>query len=375
MSGGSKQTQQQTQQQTSTNTLDPEFKGLVMDNYAGAQARAGSMLPYTGQLTAGFTPTQIAAQNKVAGIANDPTYGATNNSVIGAVSGVMNNPVAVGGAINGTIKSNPVTSSNVTAGMLADTDLTPYLNPYTNSVINTTISDNERAREIQQAADARTAAAAGAFGGSRSGVAAAQTNEAYDRNTASLLAGLNQANYTNAQGAASTDIGNRLTADTLNANNKLTADQFNSGQDLTAQQNSFANNLAADNQYFTQGVTANNQTLDAANGLLGASNNALTTATNQAGLLSSVGDAQQAQNQTELSNAYAAWSQGQQLTLEQQQMLNAALGLVPAQQTVTSSGNSNGTTQTSSSGGLTGILGGLGSLAMGLGKNGLGAVI
>lgn len=375
MSGGSKSTSSQQEQQTATNTLAPDYKNQLLGNLTTAQNNAASLLPYTGSLTAGFTPTQTTAQNKVNSIANDPTYGATNNAATSSITGVMNNPVQVVSQLNGNVTATPVSANNVTAGQLSSTDLSPYLHPYTQDVINTTISDQERARQIQAANDARQATAQGAFGGSRSGVQGALTNEAYDRNTSSLLAGLNQSNYTNAQSAAQQDIANRLAADTTNAGNNLNASEYNSGQNLTAQQNSFANNLAANNQTFNQGVAANTQTLDAANQLQAANNNALNTATNQAGLLSSVGDAQQQQAQTELNNLYNNWMQGNQLTIEKQQMLNQALGLIPNQQTLTTNGSSTGTETTSSNSGLTGMLGGLGSLAMGLGKQGLGVTI
>jgi hypothetical protein len=340
MSGGGTKTTQQ-QQSTSSNTLDPQYKSLLMGNYATAQNNAGTLSqPYTGQLTAGFTPTQLQAQGVLSGVATDPRYAANNNQAISGTQGVLNNPV------NGQITANPVNASTI-----ANTDLSPYLNPYTNDVINTTIADQERARQIAQVADAQKATAAGAFGGSRSGVMAAGTNDAYDRNTASLLAGLNQANYANAQGLAGQDV-----------NTKNNMGQFNAGQNLTAQQNTVANNLAA-----------NNQTLSAAGQLAGLNNNSLALATQQGGLLGSVGDIQQQQNQAELSNAYNNWLTGKQLTLQQQNLLNSALGLIPVQQTVNSSGS--GTTTQKQSLGFGDILSGVGGLLGGVGALGSGGLI
>ena len=65
-------------------------------------------------------------------------------------------------------------------------------------------------------------------------------------------------------------------------------------------------------------------------------------AAQQAGILGAVGDMQQQQQQAELSAAYQNWLTGKQLTLEQQNLLNAALGMIPVQETI----NSNGTTTT-----------------------------
>ena len=46
---------------------------------------------------------------------------------------------------------------------------------------------------MAQVADSQAATAAGAFGGSRSGVSAALTNQLYDQDDQSNIAGLNQA--------------------------------------------------------------------------------------------------------------------------------------------------------------------------------------
>lgn len=312
MSGGS--SQKQTQQSTSSNTIDPAQLALLQGNYAGAQTRASTLTPYTGQLTAGFTPTQTQAQGILSGVATDPTYAANNNSAVNSVQGILGNPA----------------NTTVTPQTLAGTDLSPYLNPYTNDVINNSISQNERARQIANVNDNQKATAAGAFGGDRSAVLNAQTNDAYDRNNQTNIAALNQANYQQAQAGATTDINNNL----------------------NAQQSTINDTLAG-----------RTQQLGAAGDLVAANNNGLNLATQQGGILGAVGDAQQQQQQTELTNAYQAYMAGQQLTVTQQQLLNSALGLIPNQQTVNSSGS--GTSQTTTNPGIAGILGGLGSLAQG----------
>lgn len=81
-------------------------------------------------------------------------------------------------------------------------DLTPYINPFQRDVTAATMNELGRSRSIARNADAQKAAASGAFGGSRQGVADALTNEAYDRTAATTLAGLNSQNFTNAQAQA-----------------------------------------------------------------------------------------------------------------------------------------------------------------------------
>lgn len=329
MSGG----QKQQQQSTSSNTIDPQSMGLLQSNLNSAQTNASSLTPYTGQLTAAFNPTQIQTQGILGNIANDNSGQTAINGATSAVQGILGNPV------NGNITPSPVT-----AGQLSTTDLTPYMNPYTSDVIDQTVAQQERARQIANVANDQQATAANAFGGSRSGVINANTNEGYDRNTGQLIAGLNQANYTQAQGAAGQDIGN-----------KLNADQFNSTQGVNAQQSSFNNALAS------AGLTMN-----AAGQIVALNQAGLQDATTRAGILGAVGDAQQQQQQTVDTNAYNEFLRQQGFGAQKQSILNSALGLVPTQQTVNSSGTSNTTTNP----GLTGILGGALSLGLGVGSLG-----
>ncbi len=325
MSGGSKQTTQQTQ----TNTIDPAQMAMYQANYANAQRNAAQLTtPYTGQLTAGFTPTQLQAQQYLTNLAGNSSYLNAINGAVGASQNIMANPV------NGAVTANPVT-----AAQLAGADLSAYLNPYQNDVINASIDQNERARQIAQNQANMQNSAGSAFGGSRSGVSNALTNEAYDRNNQSNIANLNAQNFSQAQQAALADIAARNQAS-----------QFNSSQNMTAQQQSIQNALAA------QGIR-----LNAAGQVAQLSGNAFNLAAQQGGILGAVGDAQQQQQQAELSAAYQDWLTNKQLTMDQQNLLNASLGLIPVQQTI----NSNGTTKTTTSPGLTDILNSFGNAASG----------
>lgn len=361
--GGGSKTETTAQNQVQTNTTDPELKALLMQNYDTAKSNAGSLTPYTGQLTAGLNPTQIQAQGILSGIGTDTSGQSAINGATQAVSGVMNNPV------NGAITATPTTAaqvgapSNVNAGMLSSTDLSPYMNPFQNDVINASIADNERARQMAQVSDSQRATAAGAFGGSRSGVSSALTNGEYDRNNQSNIAGLNAANFTQAQGAATNDINRQLGADQYNntnainanqynANNQQNTGQFNATQDMNAQQNSFANQLAS------AGLT-----LNAAGQIVSLNNAGLTDAATRAGILGSVGDVNQQQQQSQLDSAYQEFLRQQGFGAQQQGILNAALGLLPNQQTVTTNGT--GTNQTKTNSGFGGILSSLGSIASG----------
>jgi len=296
--------------QVSSNTINPAQMAQYQQNYAGAQQRVDSLTPYTGPITAGFNPTQIQSQGILSGIANDPRYAATNATAIDSAKGILG-----------------YTPQTYDAAQLSNTDLTPYLNPYQKQVIDASVAQNQYARDQQGVADNASATAANAFGGTRQAVQRANTTAAYDRNNQQNLAALNSANFSQAQQAALADIAA-----------KNNASQFNSNQSLAGQQ----------------------LRLNAAGQIVGMNAADLARAAQQGGILSAVGDTQQAQQQKEFTDAYNAYLQGQQLTLAQQQVLNQALGIIPIEQTNTT----DGTTTTKSNPGIGGVLGAVGSLGL-----------
>jgi hypothetical protein len=87
-----------------------------------------------------------------------------------------------------------------------------YMNPYTQQVVDTTMGDLERQRQMQMNTLGAQASAAGAFGGSRQGVAEALTNEAFARQGAQTAAQLRQQGFGTALTAAQQDAQNRLQA-------------------------------------------------------------------------------------------------------------------------------------------------------------------
>jgi hypothetical protein len=333
MSGG----QKVSTQGTSSNTINPQSMAMLQGNYNTAQQNAGTLTSgYSGQLTAPLNPTQVQAMGVLGNVAQNPAYQGNIAAATSAAQGILGSP------------ANPtITPQTVNAQTVAGTDLSPYMNPYQNDVINSTMGQYNLMNQQQLNNTNQGSTAAGAFGGSRSGVADALTNQNDTTAEAPVLAGLNASNFTNAQNMAATD------AATKNA-----MGQYNATNNLNAQQNTYANTLANQNM----GLTAAN---DVAN--LSAAN--LNAQTAQGGILSAVGQQQQNQQQQNqqqatLSNAYQAWLQGKQLTMDQQQMLNQALGLIPVQSTT----NQSGTSSTTTNPGLAGILGAVGSAAQGLGS-------
>lgn len=305
----------------SSTTVDPQLMSLYMQNYANASGVANNssaFQPYTGELVAPFSPLQQQGQQAILSAANDPTAANTlgnalsnTNSLLGYQAPTLSVPATV-------------TPNTITAGQLANTDLTPYLNPYTNDVVNTTLADLAQARGQQQVSDDAAATAANAFGGTRQAVQNALTSNDYLRNVASTTANLNQSNYANAQQAALADINNQLSASQVNAGNQLNASEFNSTGAYNAAAANAANSLAG------AGLQ-----LNAANLLGSLSNDQLTQALQRAGAIEGVGSEQTAQQQAQDQAAYQEFLRQAQFPIEQQQLLNQALTEIPLQQTTT----------------------------------------
>jgi hypothetical protein len=134
---------------------------------------------------------------------------------------------------------SPITAQQVQAGQLAGTSLDPYFNPYESQVVQQSLTDLERQRQIQQNLGGAQAQAAGAFGGSRQGIAEAETNRAFAEQAARTAAGLRQAGFTQAQQAAQQDIATRMQAALANQGANLqaatTTGQFGMQQQLANQ--------------------------------------------------------------------------------------------------------------------------------------------
>lgn len=128
-----------------------------------------------------------------------------------------------GEAAKGVLDYKP---STVSTKSFADADLSKYLDPNTDAVVNAALADVERSRQQQRVNDAQGATAAGAWGGSRHGVADALTNEAADRTAASTAANLRSQAFDRAANLWSQDAARDLTAQTTNANLGLSGAQL-----------------------------------------------------------------------------------------------------------------------------------------------------
>lgn len=233
--------------------------------------------PYGGPRVAGLTPGMTA---DLAGLQENVGSTAPANGV------AQNIAANVAG----------FTPGQVTPGLLATTDLTPYMNPFTANVIGSSmdVMDQQRKNALNDIGDqARTA---GAFGGSRQGVQEGVTNAQYGLLGGQLASQLQDENFKQAQGAAGTDIANNLQAQETNQSAGLT------GAGLNLNAAGTLGSLASTGQNdFLQGLMA---------------------AIQGQGLA-------QNQQQQEINAGQAAYGAAQEFPVQQLQIVEQALGMTP----------------------------------------------
>jgi hypothetical protein len=278
--GGSSGSKETTTQETKLpEWVDQASRG----NYQRAQSVVDNMKgPYTGPRTADLTQGQQSNIDAAQG-----NVGSTNNAY---------------GAAQDTSRSFlNYNAPQVSAGQIANTDLSAYMNPFTKDVVNYGLQSLDMQRQQALAQTGAQASQARAFGGSRQGVQEGITNAAASMSAGKLASDLQSQNFMQAQGAASTDIGRRYAADIANQ----AASAQSAGINLDAAQK-LASQATAGQASFLSG-------LDSAQGY-------------QTQL--------QQQNQSALDNARALYGEQQQFPIDQLQILQGALTNSPYGKTV-----------------------------------------
>jgi hypothetical protein len=383
--------------QSSQSQLDPAFREAYLANLEGAKGVSGGLQarefagfspdqlssfditrqfadPNSQQMqqlgtaanlatSAGFyRPQQVQSREVQAALANAAQL---NRGIVKDVAnqGVTGQQVAQEalGAIAPQARAN---IRDVNAGSFLNQNMQAYMNPYTQAVTEQGLTDLERSRQLQQQQTAAQATAARSFGGSRQGVAEAETNRAFGENAARYVAQQNAAGYQAAQQASEADLARQMQAQQLNQAQDLAttqqslqlAGQFglanqdaalraalaNQGVDLSvgqlntqnAQQINLANQAAqnqiaqANAQNFLQanlanqgaGLQANQQRIGSSGLLANIAGQGQQMGFTGANQLAQQGGVQQQFSQAQLDAI-------RNLPLEQQQILNQALGI------------------------------------------------
>jgi hypothetical protein len=175
----------ETGQATQTQQLSPEQQAMLREVYGQGRALASQpFVPYTGARVAGFSPDQLRAFEATRGLFE---------------TGMQYDPMS---GLAGLAQA-PTPS-------LLQTDISAYQSPYTQQVIDTTLGDIRREQDIAQRKAQESAIRAGAFGGSRSAIMEAEATRPYIQEAARTAAGLRQAGYGQALGAAESDLARQM---------------------------------------------------------------------------------------------------------------------------------------------------------------------
>jgi hypothetical protein len=137
------------------------------------------------------------------------------------------NPPIKGMGMGGQPGSVYDTSASLFNQAAAGPNIEQFMNPFQQQVTDNTLSSLERMRRMQGRQIGAQAQAAGAYGGSRHGVADALTNEAFARQGAETMGNLNMAGFNTALGAAQQQQG---------IQSQLAGQGFGFGQQIGQQQ-------------------------------------------------------------------------------------------------------------------------------------------
>jgi len=262
---------------TSTTAIDPDLKAAYLANIGQAQSVAGA-LPV--RQFAGFNPLYTAGEQELVntGLAG-PGIGSVDQAAYQTGMAGAYQPQMVGGFGGGPEAMSGATgygASDVTAAQANMADIGQYMNPYTQNVTRNTLADLEIGRQNAVRQIAQQASAAKAFGGSRQGVAEAQTNIGFGTEAGKLLAQLNEQAYNSAMNAQQQDLARQQQAAMQNAAQRTSASQFGAGAMNQAQLSNAAsrNAMAQFNANLAQQAALANQStgLAGAQFRLGAAN-------------------------------------------------------------------------------------------------------
>jgi hypothetical protein len=140
---------------------------------------------------------------------NQPQQGMSQQPQTG-IGGVPVNPMQQASMAQQAALAGTLGAGTTNIGTIAGSNIGQYQNPYTQQVIDATQADILRGATQGINALDYQAGRAGAFGGSRHGVALGELGTGVAQQLAQTSAGLRQAGFQNAQQMAQSDIQNRL---------------------------------------------------------------------------------------------------------------------------------------------------------------------
>ena len=202
--------------------------GALQQAMMGTQAGMGFQAPPT--MAVGYTPTtqQVQGQQQAYG------YTPAQQQLQGMQTGFGYDPAQRRGFT------------------LAGRDISQYESPYQQAVIDRTLQDLSGAQEKALNVLGQQATAARAFGGSRQGIAEAETRKGFAEKAAEAVANLRERGFQQAMGAAQFDVGQLAGTEAANVAAQQAAQQFGATSAQAAQ----AANIARQQQIEAANVAA-----------------------------------------------------------------------------------------------------------------------
>tara|TARA_R110000796_G_scaffold7953_1_gene26751 strand:+ start:5625 stop:6710 length:1086 start_codon:yes stop_codon:yes gene_type:complete len=196
----------------------PEIEALKLGLVASAKDLSDISIQLPERQIAGLTSLQQQAATlgqAPGGIGGYQQFLTTGSDTLGTGLGTLGSGLGTLGTALGTLGQSqaPISAAQQSiAGsgqLFSPSDLSAYTNPYQQQVIDTTIAEMNRQGEISRNNLAAQGVGAGAFGGSRFGIAGAELDRNLADSQARALAQLNAQNYSQALGASQTAFENQ----------------------------------------------------------------------------------------------------------------------------------------------------------------------
>lgn len=220
---------------TREDRVDPAFQQAAENFNDRAQETANNYQPINIPKLPGLAPDQLTTQDRTRNLVSTGSTLGSISDRLANISGIRGSSIdpsrfSISG---GGVSAGQATASLANRGDIRDVASDPAIaaqfqgedlrrilseiDPsFTDDVISRTQLANERQRQIQRNMNSDAAIAAGAFGGSRDGVAQSLTNEAFDRNDLDIALGINQSDLERMQQASLFNSDQSLRADTAN---------------------------------------------------------------------------------------------------------------------------------------------------------------
>ena len=196
----------------------PEIEALKLGLINSAKDLSDISIQLPERQVAGLSSLQQQAATlgqAPGGIGGYQSFLTTGSDTLGTGLGTLGSGMGTLGTALGTLGQSqaPISAAQqAIAGsgqLFSPSDLSAYTNPYQQQVIDTTIAEMNRQGEISRNNLAAQGVGAGAFGGSRFGIAGAELDRNLADSQARALAQLNAQNYSQALGASQTAFENQ----------------------------------------------------------------------------------------------------------------------------------------------------------------------